>query len=322
MRELSVDEVLAMYECMVKIRAFEEKVAEVYAKGIMPGLAHLYTGEEAVAVGVCYALEPTDYITSTHRGHGHCIAKGADLGRMMAELFGKETGYCQGKGGSMHIADFEKGILGANGVVGGGIPIATGAGLAIKLRKGKEVVACFFGDGASNQGAFHESLNMAGLWKLPVIYVCENNGYGISVAKKRHQAIEDISVRAAGYGMPGVTVDGNDVLEVRKAAEEAVERARKGEGPTLLVCNTYRWRGHHEGDPNRGARYRTREEIEEWMAKCPIKRCEDYLRSKGVSDDKFEAIKAAVNAELEKALKFAESSPYPDVSMVLKDVYA
>ncbi|GFN24174.1 thiamine pyrophosphate-dependent dehydrogenase E1 component subunit alpha [Thermanaeromonas sp. C210] len=322
MRELSVDEVLAMYECMVRIRHFEEKVAEVYAKGIMPGLAHLYTGEEAVATGVCYALEPTDYITSTHRGHGHVIAKGADLGPMMAELFGKETGYCQGKGGSMHIADFEKGILGANGVVGGGIPIATGAGLAIKLRKGKEVVACFFGDGASNQGAFHESLNMAGLWKLPVIYVCENNYYGISVSKKRHQAIDDIAVRAASYGMPGVTVDGNDVLAVRQAAEEAVERARKGEGPTLLVCNTYRWRGHHEGDPNRGARYRSKEEIEEWMAKCPIKRCEEYLRSKGVSDNKFEAIKAAVDKEIEEALKFAESSPYPDESMALRDVYA
>lgn len=322
MHNPSTDEVLRMYELMVKIRAFEERVVDIYARGAMPGLAHLYIGEEAVAVGVCTALEDGDYITSTHRGHGHCIAKGAGLDRMMAELLGKVTGYCKGKGGSMHIADFDKGILGANGVVAGGIPIATGAGLAIKQRKGTQVVACFFGDGATNQGVFHECLNMAGLWKLPVIYVCENNFYGISVSQRRHQPIEDISVRAASYGMPGVTVDGNDVLAVHQAAKEAVKRAREGEGPTLLVCKTYRWRGHHEGDPNRGARYRTMAEIEEWMARCPIKRCEEYLMARGIEAGILEATKKRIYEELEEAVRFAESSPYPDRSVALSDVYA
>lgn len=322
MQELPVEQALQMYESMVKIRMFEEKIIDIYASGAMPGLAHLYIGEEAVAVGVCSALDEGDYITSTHRGHGHCIAKGAKIDRMMAELLGKVTGYCQGKGGSMHIADFDKGILGANGVVGGGIPIATGAGLAIKQRKSTQTVACFFGDAATNQGVFHESLNMAGLWKLPVIYVCENNFYGISVSQRRHQPIEDITIRAAGYGMPGVTVDGNDVLAVYQAAKEAVNRARRGEGPTLLVCKTYRWRGHHEGDPNRGTRYRPVAEIEEWMDRCPIKRWEEYLVARGVVPDTLEAIKKKVYDELEEAVKFAESSPYPNMDVTLSDVYA
>ncbi|MGI6284726.1 thiamine pyrophosphate-dependent dehydrogenase E1 component subunit alpha [Neomoorella humiferrea] len=322
MQELPIEQALQMYELMVKIRVFEEKIIDIYARGAMPGLAHLYIGEEAVAVGVCSALDEGDYITSTHRGHGHCIAKGARLDRMMAELLGKVTGYCQGKGGSMHIADFDKGILGANGVVAAGIPIATGAGLAIKQRRGTQAVACFFGDAATNQGVFHESLNMAGLWKLPVIYVCENNFYGISVSQRRHQPIEDISIRAASYNMPGVTVDGNDVLAVYQAAKEAVNRARRGEGPTLLVCKTYRWRGHHEGDPNRGTRYRSMAEIEEWMARCPIKRCEEYLLARGVVPATLEAIKKKVYDELEEAVKFAESSPYPNKDVALSDVYA
>lgn len=313
---------LRMYELMYKIRAFEEKVVDIYARGAMPGLAHLYIGEEAVAVGVCSALREDDYITSTHRGHGHCIAKGANVDRMMAELLGKVTGYCKGKGGSMHIADFDKGILGANGVVGGGIPIATGAALAIKMRGNDQVVACFFGDGATNQGVFHESLNIASIWKLPVVYVCENNYYGISVSQKRHQAIKDISIRASSYGMLGISVDGNDVLAVYNAAKDAIERARKGEGPTLLVCNTYRWRGHHEGDPNRGARYRTMEEIEEWMKRCPIKRFEEYLLSQGVSSQTLEDLRRRVKEEIEAAVKFAEESPYPEVEIALSDVYA
>lgn len=313
---------LKIYEQMVKIRHFEDKVADIYARGLMPGLAHLYTGQEAVAVGVCNALRDDDYITSTHRGHGHCIAKGARLDRMMAELFGKVTGYCGGKGGSMHIADFERGILGANGVVGGGIPIATGAALGIKLRRSDQVVACFFGDGATNQGIFHESLNLAALWKLPVIYVCENNLYGISVAQSRHQAIKDISVRATSYNMIGVTVDGNDVLEVYHAALDAVKRARAGEGPTLLECKTYRWRGHHEGDPNRGTRYRTKEEIEEWMTKCPIKRFEQRLLEMGIASEVLEKIIEKVKQEIDDAVQFAENSPLPPVTAAMEHVYA
>ena len=226
------DQLIKMYTQMVRVRCFEEKLVEMFARGTMPGLAHLSIGEEAVAVGACNALRDDDYITSTHRGHAHCIAKGASLDRMMAELFGRETGYCGGKGGSMHIADFEKGILGANGIVGGGIPIAAGAGVGIKVQGRDSVVVCFFGDGASNQGAFHESANLAAIWKLPVIYVCENNLYGISMSQSRHQAIKNIADRAVAYGMPGRAIDGNDVLVVWQTVQEAVARARKGEGPT------------------------------------------------------------------------------------------
>lgn len=319
---LPQDKLLAMYRKMLEARYFEEKVIAMYAQGLMPGLAHLYVGEEAVAVGVCSALEPADLITSTHRGHGHCIAKGGELNRMMAEIFGKSTGYCRGKGGSMHISDIELGIVGANGVVGGGIPIATGAALSAQVRKSGQVVACFFGDGASNQGSFHESLNLAALWKLPVVYICENNGYGISVSQARHQAIRDVAIRAQAYAMPGVTVDGNDVEAVYWAAKEAVDRARRGEGPSLVECKTYRWRGHHEGDPNRGSRYRTKEEMEAWEKLCPIGRLESRLLGMGIEATKLEGIKAEVRAAVEDSVAFANSSPLPELEEAWTGVYA
>ncbi|MEW8959902.1 MAG: thiamine pyrophosphate-dependent dehydrogenase E1 component subunit alpha [Moorella sp. (in: firmicutes)] len=320
--DIKLEESLEMYRLMLRIRYFEEKIVEVYAQGLMPGLAHLYIGEEAVAVGVCAALKPEDLITSTHRGHGHCIAKGGDVRRMMAEMFGKSTGYCNGKGGSMHISDIELGIVGANGVVGGGIPLATGAALSAQLRNSGQVVACFFGDGASNQGVFHESLNLAAVWRLPVVYICENNGYGISVSQERHQAIKNIAVRAEAYGMPGVVVDGNDVEAVYEATREAVARARRGEGPTLVECKTYRWRGHHEGDPNRGTRYRTREEMAAWEERCPIKNYETKLLARGVSSNQLEEIQKQVKKEIEDAVEYANNSPFPALEEAVSQVYA
>ena len=261
---LPKENLIIMYRKMLEIRFFEEKVFELYGQNLVPGTIHLYAGEEAVAVGVCNALSKDDYITSTHRGHGHCIAKGADLKRTMAEILGKETGYCKGKGGSMHIADFSIGMLGATAVVGAGLPIAVGAALSAKLRKTDQVVACFFGEGASNQGTFHESINMASAWKLPVIFVCENNLYAMGTRQSRIMNIENISDRAPSYGIPGVSVDGNDVLAVYEAAQVATERARRGEGPTLIECKTYRHKGHSRVDP---AKYRPREEVEEWLRK-------------------------------------------------------
>ncbi len=321
--EIPPESVRELYRTMVVIRAFEEKVQDLYARGHIPGLAHLYIGEEAVAAGVCASLEPKDYITSTHRGHGHVIAKGADLNPMMAELYGKATGYCKGKGGSMHIADVDLGILGANGIAGGGLPIAVGAGLSCKLKHPGQVVVCFFGDASSNNGTFHESLNFAAVHRLPVIFVCENNGYGISVSQAQHQAIQDIAVRAAAYGMPGVTVDGNDVLAVYEAAAQAIELARDGGGPTLLECKTYRWRGHHEGDPNQGARYRTKEEIEQWHKKCPISRLEKYLtKNKVMTKKQIQAVWDEVEKEVDESIAFAEESPFPPLSEIQQDVFA
>jgi pyruvate dehydrogenase E1 component alpha subunit len=281
---------------------------------------HLYLGEEAVAVGACSCLTDRDSITSTHRGHGHLIAKGGDLKLMMAEIFGKSTGYCKGKGGSMHIADFDLGILGANGIVGGGGPLATGAALAAKYKKTDDVTICFFGDGASNQGTTQESLNMASAWKLPVVFVNENNGYGISCPQCKSMAVTDIADRAAAYDMPGVVVDGNDVLAVHEAVGEAVKRARRGEGPTLVECKTYRWRGHFEGD---ACTYRCTEELNEWMAKDPIPRFEEKLVESGLATaEELEGVKAAVKKELDAALEFAQSSPLPELSALLDDVYA
>jgi len=249
------------------------------------------------------------------------IAKGADLKLMMAELFGKKTGYCKGKGGSMHIADMQIGILGANGIAGGGLPIAVGAGLSIKLRKTDQVCVCFFGDGCSNNGTFHESLNFASLHRLPVIFVCENNLYGISVSQARHQAIKDIAVRATGYDMPGVVVDGNDVIEVYGAVSKAVRRARAGEGPTLIECKTYRWRGHHEGDPNQGRRYRTTEEIEDWKKKDPIPRlAEKLLEQKALTKKKMAALEAKISAEIDQAVAFANESAFPIEAEMYEDV--
>ncbi|MEM3760191.1 MAG: thiamine pyrophosphate-dependent dehydrogenase E1 component subunit alpha, partial [Candidatus Bathyarchaeia archaeon] len=282
MLNLAKEKLTEMFRKMLEIRFFEEKVFDLYAQNLVPGTIHLYAGEEAVAVGVCSALRKDDYITSTHRGHGHCIAKGADLKRTMAEILGKKSGYCKGKGGSMHIADFSIGMLGATAVVGAGIPIAVGAALSIKLRKTSQVVACFFGEGASNQGTFHEGINMASVWRLPVIFVCENNLYAMGTRQSRVMNIENIADRAIAYGIPGVVVDGNDVLAVYEATVKAVERARNGEGPTLIECKTYRHKGHSRVDP---ARYRPKAEVEEWLAKDPIKRFrEKLLQTKALTE--------------------------------------
>jgi len=311
---------LQMYRQMVRIRAFENKVGELFAQGKVPGFVHLYIGEEATAVGVCANLRPTDYITSTHRGHGHCLAKGGDMKAMMAELFGRKTGYCKGKGGSMHIADVDMGILGANGIVGGGLTIAAGAGLSAKMRGTDQVTVCFFGDGASNQTTFHEGLNLSSIWRLPVVYVCENNLYGISMHQSRHQRVADVADRAAAYGIPGVAVDGNDVIAVYEAAKEAVARARAGEGPTLLECKTYRWKGHFEGDP---MVYRPKEELEEWKKKCPILGFKARLLEMEVlTPEGAGSIQAEAEAEVEEAVRYAMESPFPSPEEALEDLYA
>jgi pyruvate dehydrogenase E1 component alpha subunit len=302
------------------IRRFEEEAEASYMRGLIHGTMHLSIGQEASAVGICLALEPQDQITSTHRGHGHCIAKGADVGRMFAEFFGKETGYCRGRGGSMHIADVAAGNLGANGIVGGGIPIAVGAGLTAKRLRSGRVVACFFGDGANNEGAFHEGLNLTAIWELPVVFVCENNQYGMSVSTERSTAVRRIADRAAAYSMPGVTVDGNDLEAVAATAKEAVDRARSGGGPSLIECLTYRWRGHSRSDRNR---YRTREEIDRWIERDPIARLETALIAAGALDATAAAeIVASVEAEIAAGLAFAKASPDPDTADLLRDVYA
>ena len=320
--KIKKETLVGLYTTMDKIRSFEERIVDMYARGIVPGLAHLYVGEEGVAAGVCATLRDDDYITSTHRGHGHVIAKGAGLKPMMAELFGKITGYCKGKGGSMHIADMEIGILGANGIAGGGLPIAAGAGMSAKWRGTDQVTACFFGDGSSNNGTFHESLNLASVHKLPVIFVCENNLFGISTSQKKHQNITDIAIRATGYGMPGVIVDGNDVLKVYEEMSKAVKRARAGEGPTLMECKTYRWRGHHEGDPNQGARYRKKEDIEAWKKKDPIGRlAKKLLADKVVTKKKLADIEKEILEEIDQAVAFARESEFPALEELYKDVY-
>ena len=321
--KLKNTDLIRLYETMLTIRRFEERVVDMFARGQVPGLTHAYIGEEAIAAGVCDALRKDDYITSTHRGHGHVIARGADLKRMMAELCGKKTGYCKGKGGSMHIADMSIGILGANGIVGGGLPITAGAALSAKRRGTDQVAVSFFGDAASNTGSFHESLNLASVWKLPVLFVCENNLYGISVSQAKHQAIQDIADRAAAYGMAGVVVDGMDVIAVHQAAVDAVDRARSGQGPTLLECKTYRYRWHHEGDPNMGARYRTREEIEAWKKKDPIDRMAGLLiRKKVATKKKLAEMDKALTDEIEGAVAFALDSPFPEAQELYEDVYA
>jgi len=313
---------LEMYKTMIKIRYFEEATIELYKEGAMPGLAHPYIGEEAIATGICYCLNEDDYIVSTHRGHGHLIAKGGDLNRMMAEILGKKDGYCKGKGGSMHIADFSLGILGANGIVGAGLPIAAGAGLSAKLRKTKQVTVCFFGDDAANQGTFHESINLAAVWKAPVIFVCENNGYGISVPQEKHQSIKDIGERGRCYGIPGLVIDGNDVEKVYKTFAEAADRARAGEGPTLIECKTYRWTGHHVGDPGNGITYRSKKEMNEWKKKCPIDRVKKkLLAGKFITEKDIEKIEQDMRNEVKEAVTFAKNSPLPDVSEVYDDLF-
>ena len=311
------------YETMYRMRRFEEEIFEFYKKGMMAGLAHLYMGEEAVATGVCAALKEDDYLGSTHRGHGHLVARGADIKKMMAEILGKETGYSKGKGGSMHIMALDKGILGANGIVGAGIPIATGAAYSAKYRGTNQVAISFFGDGASNEGTFHESLNMASAWKLPVIYVIENNLYGISVDTRDVTNVTDLADRAHGYGIPGVVVDGMDVVAVYEVAKEAVARARRGEGPTLLECKTYRWQGHHVGDP---ANYRSRKnpnEKAEWMKRDPVVILkEKIIKDEIASEAEIIKIENEIEKEIQEAVKFAAESPYPDVSEAFTDIFA
>lgn len=320
MTELSVPTKLDLLRQMYTIRAFEEMAEQLYAMGKIHGTMHLSIGMEASAVGAIAALRPDDLILSTHRGHGHCIAKGADLNLMMAEFMGKESGYCRGRGGSMHIADVKGGNLGANGVVGGGLATAMGVGLGLKMQKRDEIVLCFFGDGAANLGPFHESLNMAAIWDLPVVFVCENNQYAMSFSVKRAFAIERISDRAAAYGMPGTSVDGNDVLAVYEAVSVAVARARAGEGPSLVENVTYRWRGHSKSDANR---YRTQEEIEAWKQKCPIGRFRTLLiEEKELTGETADHIEEQAYAAIDAAVAFAESSPEPDVATIEEGVYA
>jgi pyruvate dehydrogenase E1 component alpha subunit len=309
-----------MLRKMYSIRAFEEMAEQLYAMGKIHGTMHLSIGMEASAVGAIAALRPDDLILSTHRGHGHCIAKGADLNRMMAEFIGKETGYCRGRGGSMHIADVEGGNLGANGVVAGGVPIAVGVGLSLQMQKRDQIILCFFGDGAANLGPFHEALNMAAIWSLPVVYVCENNQYAMSFHVRKAFAIERISDRAAAYGMPGVTVDGNDVLVVYEAVSKGVERARAGQGPSLIENVTYRWRGHSRSDANR---YRTKEEIKSWQEKCPIERFSKHLIDEGVlTGEEIGRIKSEAYAAIDSAVEFSEASPDPDLKTIEEGVYA
>src|SRR5215210_562988 len=303
-------------------RRFEEAVDDLFARGLMHGTMHLSIGQEASATGSCRALRSDDAITSTHRGHGHCIGKGADLVAMMAELLAKETGYCRGRGGSMHIADVATGNLGANGIVAGGIPIAAGAALAYQLKGTDQVVISFFGDGAANEGAFHEAVNLAAIWRLPVVFVCENNHYGMSMAADEAFAIENIATRARGYGIPGVTVDGNDLQEVHDAVSTAVERARAGRGPTLVENVTYRWKGHSKSDKNL---YRTREEIAAWQERDPITRFEEAVRKAGsLTDEEITATRKAATDAVREAIRTANAAPAApaDRDLLLDAVYA
>ena len=321
LEETTLDHWLNAYRQMLKIRLFEEKTNELYTSAKMPGLAHLYIGEEAIAVGVCEALRQDDYITSTHRGHGHCLAKGAKLDKMFSELLGKVDGYCRGKGGSMHIADQDTGNLGANGIVGGSAGIATGAALSIKMRASDQVAVCFFGDGALGQGLFYESMNMAQLWNLPVIYVCENNLYGEYTPTSKSTS-GNLLARAEAFGMDNVEINGQDVRLVYQTGQRLVERARAGEGPTFLLCRTYRFRGHHVGDIDRS--YRSREEEEKWQTENdPLKILSDWLvADKMVELDLFSQIEDEVRAEVEVAVTFALNASFPDEMEVDAHVYA
>ncbi|MFC4000791.1 thiamine pyrophosphate-dependent dehydrogenase E1 component subunit alpha [Prauserella oleivorans] len=303
---------------MWTIRRFEEAVDDLFARGLMHGTMHLSIGQEAVPTGACLALSDGDYITSTHRGHGHCIAKGARLDAMMAELLAKETGYCRGRGGSMHIADVATGNLGANGIVAGGVPIAAGAGLAVAMRGGDEVVVSFFGDGAVNEGAWHEGVNLAAIWDLPVVFVCENNHYGMSMPVERAFKVNRLADRAAAYGIPGVTVDGNDPQAVHDAVSDAVHRARAGRGPSFVEAVTYRWKGHSKSDKNL---YRTREEIESWRERDPITRFEQAVAGT-LSESDIEACRAEARDRVREAIRVANAAPDADAESLTDAVYA
>jgi pyruvate dehydrogenase E1 component alpha subunit len=314
------EELLELYRRMWLVRVFEERATELFLAGELPGFLHSSIGQEAVCVGACSTLRLDDYLTTTHRGHGDMIAKGARPDRMMAELYAKETGYCRGKGGSMHIFDFSLGVLGANGIVGAGLPIATGAALSAKLRGTDQVAVSSFGDGATNEGAFHEALNLAATWQLPVIFLCQNNEYAESTPRAVHQRIANIADRAAGYGMPGVVVDGMDVLAVHRTMLEAVERARSGGGPTLVEAKTYRFLGHYVGDSEA---YRTKDEVTEWRKRDPIVSFRRRLLEDGVLPSRDEdAAETEARAAIEEAVEFARRSPLPDVAAAFEDIYA
>ena len=317
---LTADTALDLYRRIVLIRRFEEQVSKLYARNKLPGFVHLYIGQEAVAVGVCSNLRDNDYITSTHRGHGHTIAKGGDVNRMMAELYGKVTGYCKGKGGSMHITDMQIGMLGANGIVAGGIPIAVGAAYgAARIRKTDQVVAAFFGDGATGEGPFWEGINITQAWDLPVIFVCENNLYGVGTRLGKVMGSEDLAPRVKGFGMPVQVVNGNDVVEVRQVAAEAVERARKGKGPTFLECKTWRHRGHFEGE---NPTYFDQEEYNNWMKRDPIKTLESYIQEQGLADQEhLREIQKQVDEQIQASVEFAESSEFPKAEAALEDIF-
>ena len=313
-------EKLELYRQMLRIRQFEEKVRKLAMENVLPGFFHLYVGEEAVAVGVCSALRPDDYVTSTHRGHGHLLAKGGDMNRAMAELYARETGYNKARGGSLHISAPEVGMLGANGIVGAGIPIATGAAFSAKYRGDGRVSVAFFGDGASSQGTFHEALNIGATFELPVIYICENNLYGVSTRQTKVRKLVDIADRAAAYGMPGVIVDGNDVEAVKQAAEEAVERARSGGGPTLIECKTYRHYTHFVGEPDN---YRTPEEVAAWKARDPIWTYGEKLIAEGAATQaELDEVLERVNEEVQAAVEYSERAPKARPETALNDVYA
>ena len=316
---LTAEQLKDMYTRMNHIRAFEEKVAYFFSRGMIHGTTHLYIGEEATAVGAIAPLGDKDLITSTHRGHGHTISKGIDLNRMMAELLGRSNGYCKGKGGSMHIADLTRGNLGANGIVGGGIPIAVGAALTLKLRKQDQVVISFFGDGAINEGSFHESVNLASVWDLPVLFVCEDNQYGMSMSRHKSINLDDLAERAKGYGIPGKTIDGQNVFEVYDAVVEALEHVRTT-GPMLIVSETYRYMGHSKSDANR---YRTKEEINEWKQRDPIGILRAEILKRSMADEsELEQIEKQAREDIEAAVAFAESAGEPDVDDIVNDVYA
>ncbi len=319
MAEYSKQELLRMYGRMRLIREFEERVRGLFAEGKLPGFVHLYAGEEAIAVGVCSQLTDDDYITSTHRGHGHCIAKGVDVKEMMAELYGKATGSCKGKGGSMHIADVGKGMLGANGIVGGGGPLACGPALSAKVLGKDSVTVCFFGDGASEQGTMHESMNLASIWKLPVVFVCENNGFAESTPVEYHASVKDIADRATAYGFPGLAVDGTDIFAVAEAVGEAIDRARQGQGPTLVECKAFRYYGHFEGD---GVAYYTDEMRAAFRERDPISKFRANVLERGlVSEAELNEIDAQARNAIDEAVEFAEASPMPAPEELVTDVY-
>jgi len=316
---LNKEKYAALYHSMLRIRRFEEAAIDVFSAGKIPGFIHSYIGEEAIAVGVCEALEPGDQITGTHRGHGHCLAKGMRMDRMMAELYGKATGYNKGKGGSMHIADFQCGVLGCNGIVAGGIGLATGAAWGHLIKGDGRVVACFFGDGAMNRGSFHEAVNMASIWSLPVVYVVEANGWGISCSTEYAINLADLSERAKAYGIPGVSVDGYDVLAVHEAATAAIDRARRGDGPSMLVCNAPRMRGHEEGDPQT---YRPKEDVEKARRNDPLPRFRTHLLDQQLlTEAEIQAIADSVEQEVAAAIRFADESPYPAPEEAFEDLF-